>query len=313
MGIKSNIRYFGMGLAGILVITLVVIFGNNPQVAGQSTSYTLRSALQYVNWNPKSNPTVQPSNNFLDIYHFGNCSTYPQYPDSSVTEGSSNPFSMDLPVLSGCTAFDHTVKVPYYAYEPGFSNNRFPLQYYLSCPLSVEPPTNGTGTPTGCTRVDVDVPISADPGVRYTFPSPPGTYNYFEIHPNVPAEGKAIYWYYGTEPPVTDVCPNIAGSQATIPQGMVKDSSGNCVSSNPPASPGTNPHLTVRGALIGQTIGLYRANGDANAAISSEAYSGTNMAESVIYNPSIWINSPFTGYSSQKLQYDYITSLPPVL
>jgi uncharacterized repeat protein (TIGR01451 family) len=35
-------------------------------------------------------------------------------------------------------------------------------------------------------------------------------------------------------PPPTDVCPNIPGNQATIPPGMVKDASGNCVTPPPP-------------------------------------------------------------------------------
>jgi uncharacterized repeat protein (TIGR01451 family) len=37
-----------------------------------------------------------------------------------------------------------------------------------------------------------------------------------------------------TPPPPTDVCPNIPGNQATIPPGMVKDASGNCVTPPPP-------------------------------------------------------------------------------
>lgn len=35
-------------------------------------------------------------------------------------------------------------------------------------------------------------------------------------------------------PPPTDVCPNIAGVQASVPAGMVKDASGNCVTPPPP-------------------------------------------------------------------------------
>ena len=37
-----------------------------------------------------------------------------------------------------------------------------------------------------------------------------------------------------TPPPPTDVCPNIDGNQATIPEGMVKDEQGNCVTPPPP-------------------------------------------------------------------------------
>ena len=35
-------------------------------------------------------------------------------------------------------------------------------------------------------------------------------------------------------PPPTDVCPNIGGNQADVPEGMVKDEQGNCVTSPPP-------------------------------------------------------------------------------
>ena len=38
-----------------------------------------------------------------------------------------------------------------------------------------------------------------------------------------------------TSPPPTDVCPNIGGNQADVPEGMVKDEQGNCVTSPPPA------------------------------------------------------------------------------
>ena len=35
-------------------------------------------------------------------------------------------------------------------------------------------------------------------------------------------------------PPPTDVCPNIEGNQETIPEGMIKDAQGNCVTPPPP-------------------------------------------------------------------------------
>jgi hypothetical protein len=38
-----------------------------------------------------------------------------------------------------------------------------------------------------------------------------------------------------TSPPPTDVCPNIGGNQADVPEGMVKDEQGSCVTSPPPA------------------------------------------------------------------------------
>ncbi|MGB3023976.1 MAG: hypothetical protein WBB39_04210 [Candidatus Saccharimonadales bacterium] len=46
-----------------------------------------------------------------------------------------------------------------------------------------------------------------------------------------------------TSPP-PDVCPNIAGSQTTIPSGMVKDASGNCVTPSTPPPPSTSPPPT---------------------------------------------------------------------
>ena len=44
-------------------------------------------------------------------------------------------------------------------------------------------------------------------------------------------------------PPPSDVCPNIEGVQTSIPAGMSKDSSGNCVT--PPVTPGPPPTNTV--------------------------------------------------------------------
>ena len=38
-------------------------------------------------------------------------------------------------------------------------------------------------------------------------------------------------------PPPVDVCPNIAGTQETIPAGMIKDAAGNCVTPPPPPPP----------------------------------------------------------------------------
>lgn len=46
----------------------------------------------------------------------------------------------------------------------------------------------------------------------------------------------------GTTPPPVDVCPNIAGDQATVPAGMIKDAAGNCVTApTPPPSTGSIP------------------------------------------------------------------------
>lgn len=48
--------------------------------------------------------------------------------------------------------------------------------------------------------------------------------------------------YPTAPPPPVDVCPNIPGDQATIPDGMIKDANGNCVTPPPPPSGNT---LTV--------------------------------------------------------------------
>jgi DNA-binding beta-propeller fold protein YncE len=46
--------------------------------------------------------------------------------------------------------------------------------------------------------------------------------------------------------PVVDVCPNIAGAQAAVPAGMQQDSSGSCIPTQPPADTcETNPSLCV--------------------------------------------------------------------
>jgi hypothetical protein len=53
--------------------------------------------------------------------------------------------------------------------------------------------------------------------------------------------------FFNTEAaPATDECPNIEGLQATIPDGMEKDTAGNCVTSAPPPPPpdSTNQIMT---------------------------------------------------------------------
>lgn len=59
------------------------------------------------------------------------------------------------------------------------------------------------------------------------------------VHPTCPA-GQI-----GTPPncsyPVVDVCPNIAGTQTSVPPGMIKDASGNCVNIVAPSPPAPPP------------------------------------------------------------------------
>ena len=59
-----------------------------------------------------------------------------------------------------------------------------------------------------------------------------------------------------TPPPSTDVCPNIAGDQATVPAGMVKDAHGNCV----PAPPvhGTDACPNIAGVQTSVPAGMVK-------------------------------------------------------
>lgn len=45
----------------------------------------------------------------------------------------------------------------------------------------------------------------------------------------------------GCTPPPTDECPNIAGNQSSVPAGLIKDASGNCVT--PPPPPDSCPNI----------------------------------------------------------------------
>ena len=47
-------------------------------------------------------------------------------------------------------------------------------------------------------------------------------------------------------PPPTDVCPNIAGNQADVPAGMIKNEQGNCVTPTTPTTPTTPPPPSVK-------------------------------------------------------------------
>ncbi len=100
--------------------------------------------------------------------------------------------------------------------------------------------TNGSGVASyvGFTSV----PAAANwQTANMTFTPPAGTASVSVFH-IISAVGTLTVDNYslvgpGTPPP-TDVCPNIAGNQATVPAGMVIDISGNCVT--PPPSGGTN-------------------------------------------------------------------------
>jgi hypothetical protein len=87
----------------------------------------------------------------------------------------------------------------------------------------------------------VSVPTSASWGTaNATFHTPVGTRT-LEIYHIIETNGTLTVDNYsltdGTILPPTDVCPNIAGNQATVPVGMIIDGGGNCVT---PPSGGAN-------------------------------------------------------------------------
>jgi hypothetical protein len=57
-------------------------------------------------------------------------------------------------------------------------------------------------------------------------------------------------------PPPTDACPNIAGVQTSIPAGMTKDASGNCVT--PPVTPPTDVCSNIEGVQTSVPAGMTR-------------------------------------------------------
>src|SRR3954470_4131936 len=57
-------------------------------------------------------------------------------------------------------------------------------------------------------------------------------------------------------PPPTDACPNIAGVQTSIPAGMTKDASGNCVT--PPVTPPTDVCSNIEGVQTSVPPGMTR-------------------------------------------------------
>jgi hypothetical protein len=71
-------------------------------------------------------------------------------------------------------------------------------------------------------------------------------------------------------PASTDVCPNIAGMQTTVPTGLVKDSSGNCVAPATPASTDVCPN--IEGMQTAVPTGLIRnAEGHCVVPVASAA------------------------------------------
>jgi hypothetical protein len=77
----------------------------------------------------------------------------------------------------------------------------------------------------------------------------------------------------GAPPASTDVCPNIAGDQATVPAGMVKDAHGNCVPATPPPDhPSTDVCPNIAGDQATVPAGMVKdAHGNCVASSAAEA------------------------------------------
>jgi uncharacterized repeat protein (TIGR01451 family) len=90
-----------------------------------------------------------------------------------------------------------------------------------------------------------------------------------------------------TTPPPTDVCPNIGGNQATVPEGMVKDEQGNCVTPPPPppttqTTPPTDEFMDVQ-VIKDATPQVQLVNGQAEIAYTIRVRNnGPNQAHNVV-------------------------------
>lgn len=67
--------------------------------------------------------------------------------------------------------------------------------------------------------------------------------------------------------------------------------------------------LTVYGAILAHTLKPIRSNGDLRSAVVREGYTSSNLAESLIFSPEVWL----TGGGTNSGSYDSITALPPIL
>ena len=88
-----------------------------------------------------------------------------------------------------------------------------------------------------------------------------------------------------TPPPPTDVCPNIDGNQAEAPEGMVKDGQGSCVTPPPPTTPTTPPtdeFMDVQ-VIKDATPQVQLVNGQADIAYTIRVRNnGPNQAHNVL-------------------------------
>ena len=76
-----------------------------------------------------------------------------------------------------------------------------------------------------------------------------------------------------------------------------------------------NRKLTVNGAFIAKQVKFLRSRGSTNIADPYETPASSNAAEVFDFNPAIYMGVPNSSLKrgSAKVQYDFITSLPPIL
>lgn len=100
---------------------------------------------------------------------------------------------------------------------------------YDSCPTII--------LPTTCTDISAQTTLACNAGET-------GSGRTYQSTANTCIPGVWSAWVLVTNnctlttPPATDLCPNLAGTQDTIPSGMVLDTSGNCVTPTPSNSSG---------------------------------------------------------------------------
>lgn len=145
----------------------------------------------------------------------------------------------------------------------------------------------------------IPAPASGCPKKRDVCPNIPG------IQATVP-QGKIIDSSGScVEQPSPDVCPNIDGIQATVPTGKVKDSTGNCVSpqSPPPPSPPPPPAPPVSEPTGCTPWTMHYGNYKAGVDISCAGSNGGWV--SILGDPVVYTNLPGSAGSPLRLQRTY--------
>lgn len=72
-----------------------------------------------------------------------------------------------------------------------------------------------------------------------------------------------------------------------------------------------NKPLLVHGSFVAQQVKLLRTRGSLRNATAGELANSSNIAETFDFNPEMYLSNPFLNTST--IQYQYITSLPPIL